>query len=438
MSFEKGETMTMKWTRDGFRLATVAALALGLSACGDDSSDSGNGNDGGSTPQVTRVSGSITSSTTWTSSNTYLLQGAVFVRSGATLTIEAGTRIVGEKSSLGTLVIDRGARIVAQGTAERPIVMTSDRNQGSRARGDWGGLIINGAAPINLPGGVKEGEGDTGEFGGTNPNDNSGILRYVRVEFAGIEFSPDNELNGIAFQGVGAATACDHLQVHYNLDDGFEWFGGTVACKYLVATGEGDDSFDWTDGWTGRGQFWVAQQKADDADSGFESDNLGGAVDSSPRSSPTIFNVSLIGAPSSADGSGSANGMVLRAGTGGTLRNFIVLGFKQRGVDVRDRSVALAQDGTLSFANSIVHGNGGVAFNGFTNWANVSQENPQLGDPYNLSAPNWQPATASPARSGAIPVASPPNDGFFESANFIGAIGATDWTKAGWVTAAQN
>jgi hypothetical protein len=438
-SHTKGETMTMKWKKDGFVLAAAAALALGLSGCSDDDSSgsSGSGSGSGST-QATRVTGSITSNTTWTANNTYLLSGAVFVRSGATLTIEAGTRIVGEKSSTGTLVIDRGARIMAQGTETQPIVFTSDRPNGSRARGDWGGLIINGNAPLNVPGGQKEGEGDTGVFGGNNPSDSSGVLRYVRVEFAGIEFSPDNELNGIAFQGTGAGTACDHLQVHYNLDDGFEWFGGNAACKYLVATGAGDDSFDWTDGWTGRGQFWVAQQKGDDADSGFESDNLAGAVDAAPRSAPTIFNVTLVGAPSTADGAQSANGMVLRAGTGGMLRNFIVLGFKQRGVDVRDRSVALAQDGTLSFANAIVHGNGGGAFGGYTSWANVSQDNPMLGDPYSLAAPNWQPAAGGPARNGAVSVATPPNDGFFESANFVGAIGATDWTRAGWVTAVQN
>ncbi len=428
----------MKWIKDGFMLAAVTTLALGISGCSSDDGGSDSGSSGGSGAQVTRVSGSITSNTTWNASNTYLLQGAVFVRSGATLTIEAGTKIVGEKSSLGTLVIDRGARIVAQGTETQPIVMTSDRNAGSRARGDWGGLILNGAAPLNIPGGVKEGEGDTGEFGGTNPNDSSGILRYVRVEFAGIEFSPDNELNGVAFQGVGAGTACDHLQVHFNLDDAFEWFGGTAACKYLVGTGAGDDTFDWTDGFTGRGQFWVAQQKADDADNGMEMDNLEAAFDAAPRSNPTIFNVTLVGDPATTNGTGSSNGMVPRHGTAGLFRNFIVLGFKRVGVDVRDRSIDLAKDGSLTLANAIVHGNGQGSFKGYSSWPNVSQDNPQLGDPYNLSAPNWQPAAGSPARNGAVPVATPPNDGFFESANFIGAIGATDWTKAGWVTAAPN
>jgi hypothetical protein len=431
--------MTKKWTKNGFMLVAVAALALGLSACGGDDGGSDTGNGGsGAGAEVVRVSGSIAASTTWTADKTYLLQGAVCVRSGATLTIQAGTKVVGEKASLGTLVIDRGARIDAQGTETQPIVMTSDRNVGSRARGDWGGLILNGTAPINIPGGVKEGEGDTGQFGGSNPADSSGVLRYVRVEFAGIEFSPDNELNGIAFQAVGAGTACDHLQVHFNLDDAFEWFGGTAACKYLLATGAGDDSFDWTDGWTGRGQFWVAQQRADDADNGFESDNLSADREAAPRSNPTIFNVSLIGAPSSDGGTGSANGMVLREGTGATLRNFVVLGFKRVGVDVRDRSIDLAKDGTLSFANAIVHGNGQGSFKGQSGWANVSQDNPLLGDPFNASAPNWQPAAGSPARNGAVAVATPPNDGFFEATNFIGAIGATDWTKAGWTTSAQN
>jgi len=423
-------------------MAGLLAGVVGLTGCGsdDDSGSNNNNNNNGQTPTVVRVSGAITSNTTWTSNNSYLLQGAVFVRAGATLTIQAGTTVVGERSSLGTLVIDRGARIVAQGTETNPIVMTSERPAGQRRRGDWGGLIINGAAPLNVPGGEKVGEGDTGRFGGSNPNDDSGILRYVRVEFAGIEFSPDNELNGVAFQGTGAATICDHIQVTFNQDDGFEWFGGTTACKYLVSTANGDDSFDWTDGWQGRGQFWVAQQKGDEADAGFESDNLAGSVDAQPRSSPTIYNVTLIGAPGTQDGTGSTNGMVLRVGTGGELRNFIVLGFKRAGVDVRDASITQANNGGLTFRNAIVHGNGTGTILGATGWladATVSQENPLLGDPYNLAAPNWQPSATGPARSGAIPPATPPNDGFFEPANFIGAIGSTDWTR-GWTTSAQN
>ena len=137
--------------------------------------------------------------------------------------------------------------------------------------------------------------GDTGEYGGTDPEDSSGILRYVRVEFAGIEFSPDNELNGIAFQGVGSGTVVDYVQVHFNQDDGIEFFGGTVNAKHLYCTGIRDDSFDWTDGWTGKGQFWVAQQRGDDADNGFEADNNGDDNEANPRSNPTIYNVTLVG-----------------------------------------------------------------------------------------------------------------------------------------------
>ena len=201
----------------------------------------------------------------------YLLRGAVFVEDGATLTIEHGVTIYGEQATNGTLIVAQGGKIMANGTADAPIVMTSDAAIGQRARGQWGGLIINGKAPTNQ--GITAGEGDTGDYGGDDPNDNSGVLRYVRVEYAGIEFSPDNELNGIALQGVGAGTVIEYVQVHMNQDDGIEMFGGTVDLKYALVTGARDDSFDWTDGWTGKGQFWVAQHYGDDADNGFENDN---------------------------------------------------------------------------------------------------------------------------------------------------------------------
>src|SRR5688572_27720101 len=148
---------------------------------------------------VVVVTGEVTGSETWVNTNYYVLRGAVFVRSGATLNIQAGTRIIGESGSVGTLIIDRGGRLMAIGTREQPIVFTSDQPIGQRGRGDWGGIIVNGRAPINFESGEASGEGDTGAYGGTDPNDNSGVLRYLRVEFSGVEFSPDNELNGIAF-----------------------------------------------------------------------------------------------------------------------------------------------------------------------------------------------------------------------------------------------
>jgi hypothetical protein len=411
---------------------------LTLAGCSDD-----NGSSGPTTPdegQVVIVNGEITSDTTWTASNEYLIQGALFVRSGATLTIQAGTTIFGDQATTGTLVIARGGRLVAQGTASAPIVFTSSAAVGSRARGQWGGLILNGYAPLNIPGGEAQGEGGTGTYGGNDPSDSSGILRYVRVEFAGIEFSPDNELNGIAFQGTGAGTACDHLQVKFNQDDGFEWFGGTTSCKYLVSTANADDSFDWTDGWTGRGQFWIAQQRGDEADNGFEADNNAESRDAQPRSAPRIYNVTLIGDPDTNEGTASDVGMVLREGTGGEFRNFIVMGFKEYGVDVRDRSQELVNNG-LSMANSITWQNAQGDYNGENGrWRNDPTNvrvDPELPAPYNTTSPGFQPPASSPARNGSVQVAAPPSGDFFESVNFIGAVGATDWT-AGWTDFSPN
>jgi hypothetical protein len=421
--------------------AVLPVLLIGgltLAGCSDDN--------GGNTPttpdegDVVVVNGEITSDTTWTSNNEYLIQGALFVRSGATLTIQAGTTIFGDQATTGTLVIARGGRLIAQGTASDPIVFTSSAAVGSRARGQWGGLILNGFAPLNIPGGEAQGEGGTGLYGGNDPSDSSGIIRYVRVEFAGIEFSPDNELNGVAFQGTGNGTACDHVQVKFNQDDGFEWFGGTTSCKYLISTANADDSFDWTDGWTGRGQFWIAQQRGDEADNGFECDNNAENRDATPRSAPRIYNVTLIGDPDTNEGTASDVGMVLREGTGGEFRNFIVMGFKEYGVDVRDRSQELVNNG-LSMSHSITWQNRQGDYNGEGGaWRNDPTNvrvDPQLPAPYNTTNPGFQPPASSPARNGSVQVASPPSGDFWEPVNFIGAVGATDWTE-GWTDYAPN
>lgn len=385
-----------------------------------------------------------------TADKDYLLKGAVFVQSGATLTIEPGTTIYGEGFDNGTLIIAQGGKIIANGRADKPIVFTSDKPEGQRDRGQWGGLIINGRAPVNT-GATAEGEGNTGTYGGNDPNDNSGVLRYVRVEFAGIEFSPENELNGIAFQGVGAGTTVEYIQVHYNQDDGIEFFGGTVNAKYLYCTGIRDDSFDWTDGWTGKGQFWVAQQHGDDADNGFEADNEGDNNESTPRSNPTIYNVTLVGDPK---GPESDTGLLLREGTAATLRNFIVMGFNKGGVDVDHSSTfnqansgGLSLQNTIFFDNKVGGSTEGVAGNfetdddGFDEgaWAtnpqfNNAQTDPMLMAPYSQTSPDFTPEANSPAVNGTVPVASPPADGFFDSVNFIGGVDPAKNWLAGWTT----
>lgn len=389
--------------------------------------------------EVVVLQGKLTEDRTLSSDYDYLLRGAVFVNDGVTLTIEPGVTVYGEQAQNGTLIVSQGGKIMAEGTVDAPIVMTSDAVIGSRARGQWGGLIINGKAPTNQ--GVTFGEGDTGAFGGTDPNDNSGVLRYVRIEYAGIEFSPDNELNGIALQGVGSGTVVEYVQVHMNQDDGIEMFGGTVNLKYAFVTGARDDSFDWTDGWTGKGQFWVAQQYGDDADNGFENDNSSKDNEATPRSAPTIYNVTLVGDP---DGPESDNGMLVREGAAGMYANFIVTGFNKVGLDVNNESThKQADDGNLVIKNSIFFENGKANFgdekddDGFDEaaWAkglDNFETDPKLADAFNKDNPNFTSGTTD-----GTP-ASPPSDGFFEAVNFIGGVSpSNNWTQ-GWTTSARK
>ena len=397
------------------------------------------------------IQGRFTQPLTLTRDTYWVLRGAVFVGEPARLTVEAGTTVVGETATRGTLVIEQGAQIWADGTALAPIVMTSDQPIGFRNRGDWGGLVINGRAPINIPGGLGIGEGSTGLYGGTNPNDNSGLLRFVRVEYAGIEFSPDNELNGIAFQGVGNGTVVENIQVHMNKDDGVEMFGGSVDIKRVVLTNIGDDSIDWTFGWNGRLQFAVVQQRGDDTDMGIEADNNGNNHNLLPRSSPTLYNVTFVGDPSQDFGPESTNCMRLRVGTAGIIRNFICTGFKLDGIDVSDAAaLPLIASGELVAQYGILFRNGLNV--GGRNWGTSAQSaalrraatglvdevDPRLVDPFNRIAPDWRPQPGSPAL--ALPPAFPPADGFFEAAPYRGALGPeleSDWTR-GWTNYAQN
>ena len=416
----------------------------------------------GITKQVCVVKGRITSDTTWSQDSFWVLRGAVFVEAPARLTIDAGTEIFGEFATNGTLIVARGAQILANGTADAPIVFSSDQPIGERGRADWGGLIINGNAPLNVPGNESVGEGDTGVYGGNDPNDDSGHLRYVRVEFAGTEFSPDNELNGIAFQGVGRNTEVEHVMVKFNKDDGLEFFGGTVEVKWVVLQGVADDSIDWTDGWQGKGQFIIVMQSGDDADQGIEADNNGDNNNLTPRSDPTLYNLTIIGDPDTNEGSESDIGMLLREGTAATIRNFIVTGFKEAAIDV-DQAVTFTQitNGALTLGSGIIFGNcivsgcvgqfrpdsddaaAPITTQAFvTGSPSVAFVDPLLADPFNLTAPDYRPAASSPALTGAVAPSVPPNDGFFDVANFIGAVGPAgggqDTWWHGWTDFAVN
>jgi hypothetical protein len=256
------------------------------------------------------VSSDITTNTTW--SGIVKLENKVYVKNGATLTIEPGTVIRGDKATQGSLIITRGSKIIADGTVEKPIVFTSNEAVGNRAEGDWGGLVLLGKAINNQPGGVANIEGITPsndtEFGGTNDEDSSGVLRFVRVEFAGIALQPNKEINGVTFGSVGSKTLVDFVQVSFSGDDSFEWFGGTVDCKHLIAYRGLDDDFDTDFGYRGRIQFGLVIRDPEMSDAagdsnGLESDNDATGSNNKPLTAAVFSNLTIVGAK--ADGNGT-------------------------------------------------------------------------------------------------------------------------------------
>lgn len=401
------------------------------------------------------LAGEITTDKTLSGDKAYLLRGGVFVgfdepaRPEVTLVIEPGCTIMGESASDGMLVIRRTGRIEAEGTASEPIVFTSDR--ANPGRGDWGGVIINGEARLNT-GAEAYGEGDTGPYGGEFDNDDSGVIRYVRIEYAGREISPDNELNGLALQGVGSGSTIEYIQVHMNKDDGIEFFGGTVNARYIYITGCADDQFDWTDGWRGMGQFWVCQQYTDDADQGIEADNNGEQNTATPVSGPTLYNLTLIGAQGA---SGESDiGVLLREGTGATIENAIVMNFGEAAVDIDDEFTfenawdegAGSLNGRLVLDHSIFYTNNALTTGDdesgypFTtgeflieynahNWTTVD---PELAHPLNAAAPDFAPAGGSLALDPGNAADPTVADDWFEPGQYVGAFdGSTNWL-AGW------
>ena len=256
---------------------------------------------------VTVAGGNINTDTTWTSGNTYTITGPVYVRNGATLTIQPGTVIYGANST-ASLIITKGSKINAAGTVSSPIVFTSSKVKGSRAQGDWGGVIVLGNASYNINSGTGSIEGievnaDTAFGGGLSPNnaDNSGVMQYVRIEFSGVALSTtaNSEINGLTMGAVGSGTTIDHIQVSYNGDDAFEWFGGSVNCKYLVALGTYDDDFDTDNGYNGNVQFGLVVRNPQLADSSksnvFESDNNATSVAGTSFTSAVFSNITVVG-----------------------------------------------------------------------------------------------------------------------------------------------
>ena len=287
---------------------SVAATAVSVTSCSQSEEMLPVGNTRAA--NVVTVSGVINTNMTWSASNEYHLNGKVYVSGGATLTIQPGTKIVGLYNDVpakaSALVITRNGKINAAGTASNPIVMTAESNH--QYPGGWGGFVVLGNAPINQTNnpvieGIESDElpADVDiHYGGSNANDNSGTIQYVRVEYAGANVSQDNELNSFTFGGVGAGTTFDHCQAYYGEDDAFEFFGGTINGKYLVSTSTHDDAFDFDFGYTGKLQFLVATVDANSTyytkdPNGIECDNDSKGTSLTPFTHPTISNLTIVG-----------------------------------------------------------------------------------------------------------------------------------------------
>lgn len=288
-----------------------------------------------------KLSGEITANRSLLAGKTYTIESMVYVKNGATLTIGKGCTIKGIKGK-NALVITRGAKIMAEGTVDSPIVFTS--NEASPAPGDWGGIVILGRATTNavyngnagtgeIEGGVNTTAGD-GLYGGTDDNDNSGVLKYVRIEYGGYPFQPNQELNSLTMGAVGAGTTIDYVQCSYGYDDAFEWFGGTVNCKHLIAYKTHDDMFDGDFGFRGNLQFGLGISNPADADisgsNGFEIDNDATGSDNNPKTAPTFANFTIIG-PKQTSTSSAHNDFKraahLRRNSRAAILNSVVVGF---------------------------------------------------------------------------------------------------------------
>jgi hypothetical protein len=432
-----------------------------MTACDKKDHPPSNNNENGNRETIT-LSGNITQNMTLKAQNRYMLNGFVYVKEGATLTIEPGTVIMGVLNTKAALIIERGAKIMAEGTREKPIVFTSAKPPGERTYGDWGGIIVCGRAPINVPGNEAVVEGGTNAlFGGNDPNDNSGVIKYVRIEFCGIEFVTFQEINGLTLAGVGNQTVVEYVQVSYSGDDAFECFGGTVNAKHLVAFRTWDDDFDTDLGYTGKMQFLVGVRDPFQADvsnsNGIESDNDPNGTASQPNTRPIYSNLSLFGplpdeSFTNRYDTQHRRGLWIQNRSKASVFNSVVAGWPV-GLQIDGRYTAeSARNGEIVFQNNLLAGvRKDEAHYGFyysipssqfdiRTWArdnatgvDTFNRNAELkiADPFNLDGPNPLPLEGSPALTDAKFDHPLLNDPFFEKVNYRGAFGNDDWT-AGW------
>ncbi|CAN5177120.1 hypothetical protein BH09BAC5_BH09BAC5_08130 [soil metagenome] len=420
-------------------------------------------------------SGNITSNETWTNNNIYILNGWVYVKAGATVTIQAGTVIKGDFASQGALIVERDARLIAIGTPDQPIVFTSQKSPGQRSYGDWGGVILAGKASTNQLANASIGTGDgegqveggvgTIYGGGLTPddNDNSGTLQYVRIEFGGIAFQPNSEINGLTLCAVGRGTTIDHIQVSYSGDDSYEWFGGAVNCKYMIAYRGWDDEFDTDNGYHGMVQYGLSVRDPNIADqsgsNGFESDNDATGSTNTPITHPIFSNMTVVGplAFNSNINSLYKRALHLRRNTQTCAYNSVFIGYPTGLLIESTLSQTSATNNVLQWRNNVLANIGGDTLATTTN-ANPNNSNGSffIGDAtlnngwygtpgfnnmnYNsvsslmfnnvsLTAPDFTLQSGSPLLTGADFTNSNLTNSFFTPGTYRGAFdGTNNWT----------
>lgn len=399
-----------------FGLLTFAMMVstAAFVSCSDDE-DTAQGNQ----PTTADLQGEYISDLVLEANQSYTLSGGVHIKSGARLVIPEGVTITAvDDDTPDYILIEQGARIEANGTATNPIVMTSQLKEA----GAWGGIHICGRAHTNAEGGIGRSEIGNATYGGNDDNDNSGTLRYVRLEYTGFALDEEHEANGISFYGVGNGTTVEYCQAYKGSDDGFEFFGGSVNVRNMVATSCSDDSFDWTEGWNGKAQFLVAYQENEstlgyDCDCLMECDNNGDNNQATPVAHPVIANVTLIG------NDGDAQGVRLREGTEVELYNAIITG-KALPLTVESAGT----ENALANGTSVLEY---VALGGVLN----SNENIYTNDMFAAAAGNLTDQTFSFTNDYVGTVDGGKDlsaDSFFTQTDYKGAVSASnDWTD-GW------
>ncbi len=426
-----------------FLLNTLLGLALATTA----------------TAQVVPVTADITTNTTWTKNNIYLCIGERLVKN-ATLTIEPGTIVKFDRTTVSRLVITTSGKINAQGTATEPIVFTSNQPAGQRRRGDWGGISIAGNAPLNTYNAQNQpiqkvfecGTAPDYSYGGNNPDDSSGVLSYVRIEYAGYSCGTNTELNSLSLGGVGRKTKIDHIMITDALDDAYEMWGGNVNLYHIISYNTRDDDFDTDNGWSGKAQFGLivrVDSVSDEGDTGngFECDNDDAGSYNTPYTAGVISNFTVVGhakTQSSTIATTAGWGARLRRGCSQSIFNSVFMGWRQairfEGVNTQGKFT----NDTIEFKNNIVEGslerNHNSTFDSTTIAAAANNNRVATGDanvytklaaPFNFPNFDFRPLAGSPALTGAS-FSSPKLASGFTTTTYVGAFGQnTDWT-AGW------